>query len=217
MALELLKNQGIDGLRLRTVAAALDTGAASLYAYVDDASALQALVLDRALGAVNVRGVKGGWRACVRSLLGSYVKVLADTPGLGQLALNTIAVGPNMLRIYESLLRLFQEGDIDRGRAAWAVDLVLLYCTAIAAEHGNGLNPGDPEGPLVPALRGASEDDFPLIHASCDELLAGTGEERVSWCIDVMLNGVLQTARPKPSAHACSLSPRSAKRTKRTR
>jgi hypothetical protein len=94
---------------------------------------------------------------------------------------------------------------------------VLLYCTAIAAEHGNGLNPGDPEGPLVPALRGASEKDFPLIHASRDELIAGTAEERVSWCIDVMLNGVLQTARPTPSAHGRSLSPRSMKRTKRSR
>ncbi len=91
---------------------------------------------------------------------------------------------------------------MDRGRAAWAVDLVLLYCTAIAAEHGNGLNPGHPEGPLVPAIRGAREEDFPMIHASREELLAGTGDERVSWCIDVMLNGVLTTARPTPPAHA---------------
>lgn len=211
-ALELLKRDGVEGMGLRKVAAALDTGAASLYAYVDDSNALQALVLDRALGAVNLRATKGGWRENVRALLGSYVKVLSGTPGLGQLALSTIAVGPNALRIYESLLRWFHEGEMDRGRAAWAVDLVLLYCTAIAAEHGNGLNPGHPEGPLVPAIRGAREEDFPMIHASREELLAGTGDERVSWCIDVMLNGVLTTARP-----AGAPGPRTTKRTKRAR
>jgi AcrR family transcriptional regulator len=216
-ALELLKRDGVEGMRLRKVAAALDTGAASLYAYVDDSNALRALVLDRALGAVNIRGTKEGWRESVRALLSSYVKVLSDTPGLGQLALNTIAVGPNALRIFESLLRFFHEGEMDRGRAAWAVDLVLLYCTAIAAEHGNGVNPGHPEGPLVPALRGAPEEDFPMIHASREELVAGTGEERVSWCIDVMLNGVLMTARPPPSKDSRELGPRAGTRKKRAR
>ncbi|AKV04328.1 Transcriptional regulator, TetR family [Labilithrix luteola] len=153
----------------------------------------------------------------MRSLLGSYVKVLSDTPGLGQLALNTIAVGPNTLRIYESLLRLFQEGEMERGRAAWAADLLLLYCTAIGAEHGNGLNPGHREGPLVPAIRGARQEDFPMIHASRDELLAGTGDERIRWCIDVMLNGVLMTARPTPSARDDARGSGAAKRTKRGR
>jgi len=48
-ALDLLTQEGLDGLSLRKVAAALDTGAASLYAYVEDLQELHALLLDRAL------------------------------------------------------------------------------------------------------------------------------------------------------------------------
>ncbi|AKV04327.1 Transcriptional regulator, TetR family [Labilithrix luteola] len=67
-ALELLKRDGVEGMGLRKVAAALDTGAASLYAYVDDSNALQALVLDRALGRSTSVGPRaGGERTCARS------------------------------------------------------------------------------------------------------------------------------------------------------
>jgi AcrR family transcriptional regulator len=43
-------------MSLRKIAKALDTGPASLYAYVNDLTELQALVLDRALEAVKVDG-----------------------------------------------------------------------------------------------------------------------------------------------------------------
>ena len=65
-----------------------------------------------------------------------------------------------------------------------------------------GLNPGAPEGPLVPAIAAVSERDYPFIHASRTELVSGTGDERFCWSIDVLVNGILQTprgiARPTP-------------------
>ncbi len=48
-ALVLLGRNGLDGMSLRAVAAALETGPASLYAYLDGLDSLRALVLDRAL------------------------------------------------------------------------------------------------------------------------------------------------------------------------
>src|SRR5580693_4828249 len=72
-ALGLLTREGLEGMSLRKVAAALDTGPASLYAYVDDLQSLQALVLDRALAAVDIRGAKRrGWRERLKSVLESY-------------------------------------------------------------------------------------------------------------------------------------------------
>jgi AcrR family transcriptional regulator len=215
-ALALLKREGLGGMQMRKVAAALETGPASLYAYVDDANALQALVLDRALGDVDVTGGNGSWRQRVRTLLASYLAVLSGTPGLGQLALATIAVGPNALRLYESLLGLLLKGGIHLERASFAVDMLLLYCTALAAERGNGVDPDDPEGPLVRAIMGASPSSFPLIHESREVLLSGTGEERVSWGLDVLINGILQTARPEARARrAPAAGPRKTRKTER--
>src|SRR6185369_12030599 len=95
------------GMSLRKVAAALDTGPASLYAYVNDLDELHALVLDRALAKVKVAGDKGaGWRERLLRVLGSYARVLSASPGLAQLAFGTMAVGPNALRITEAVLAL---------------------------------------------------------------------------------------------------------------
>ena len=197
-ALRQLTREGLEGMSLRKVAAALETGPASLYAYVDDLQALQALVLDRALAAVDVSGGRRrGWRERVKAVLDSYVRVLIESRGLAQLAMSPIAVGPHALRIIETLLGLLEEGGLERTTSAWAVDLLMLYVTAIAAEQSNGHNPSDPEGPIARAIVGAPAQEYPRLHAASEELLAGDGEARFSWAIDVLITGVLQCAAPK--------------------
>jgi len=197
-ALAQLTREGLEGMSLRKVAAALETGPASLYAYVDDLQALQALVLDRALAAVDVSGGRRrGWRERVKAVLDSYVRVLLASPGLAQLAMSPIAVGPRALRILETLLGLLEEGGLTQTSAAWAVDLLMLYGTAIGVEQSNGHNPSDPESPSARALSGAPAEEYPRLHAAAEELLAGDGEARFSWAIDVLITGVLQSPAPK--------------------
>jgi AcrR family transcriptional regulator len=199
-ALRQLERDGLAGMSLRKVATALKTGPASLYAYVDDLQELQALVLDRALGSVDARGGRrADWRANLESLLRSYLKVLFASPGLAQLALGTIAVGPNALRITERFLALLEEAGADRRTAAWAADLFLLYATAIAAEHAGRdakHDPANPQGAVARAVRGISAAQYPHLHAAREEILSGGGEQRVAWAIDVLLKGILSAARP---------------------
>lgn len=203
-ALRQLKRDGLAGMSLRKVATALKTGPASLYAYVDDLQELQALVLDGALADVRARTPKGAdWRANIESLLRSYLEVLFATPGLAQLALGTIAIGPNALRITERFLGLLSEAGADRRTAAWAADLFLLYATAIAAEHGGRdakHDPANPQGAVARAVRGVSAGAYPHIHAAREEILAGGGGERVAWAIDVLLKGILSASVVPPAA-----------------
>ena len=197
-ALRQLRRDGLPGMSLRKVATALKTGPASLYAYVDDLQELQALVLDRALGGVDTRGAKrGAWRSNLERLVASYLEVLFASPGLAQLALSAIAVGPNALRITERFLGLLEEAGVDRRTAAWAVDLFLLYATAIAAEHGGREakhDPANPKGAVARAVRGVSAGDYPHIHAAREEILSGGGGQRVAWAIDVLLKGILSSS-----------------------
>jgi AcrR family transcriptional regulator len=205
VALDLLTREGLEGMSLRKVAAALETGPASLYAYVDDLRELQTLVFDRALADVTIpREPLRDWRSRLASLLESYITILARSSGLAQLAMNTIAAGPNALRIIEALLCLLDEAGVDQSTAAWAADLLSLYATAIAAEQSHRKENGDPLGPLVRMLGSVSQPEFPRIHASREQLVSGQGLERFDWAIEVLLKGVLQTPR---QSHDGSVSP----------
>lgn len=201
-ALRQLTTNGLDGMSLRKVAAALDTGPASLYAYVEDLQELHALVLDRALAKVSFRdGANGGWREQLHGVLKSYARVLSGSPGLAQLAFGTIAVGPNALRITEKLLTLLEEGGVDLPTGAWAIDLLMLYVTAIVAERGKGVDPMAPEGSVKHAIATLSARNYPRLAAAREELLSGTPEERFTWAVDVLLQGILQSRRlPRPTS-----------------
>jgi AcrR family transcriptional regulator len=223
-ALRLVTQDGAEGMSLRKVAAALDTGPASLYAYVDDLRSLQALVLDRALADVDISGGKRrGWRERLKSVLESYARVLLESPGLAHLALGAIAVGPHALGILDTLLGLLEEGGVDRPTAAWAVDLLTLYVTAIAAEHGERPSPSETLGPVAYAIARAPADKYPHVHQASAELVSGEGKERFSWAIDVILSGLLERPRPRAKPRAVQAedkaraAPKKVRRAPRTR
>lgn len=190
-ALRQVRADGVAGMSLRKVAAALDTGPASLYAYIDDLNELRTLVLDRALA--DVAGVETGgtWEDRLEGLLWSYMSVLSSSPGLAQLAFGSIAVGPNALRVAEAILALLAEGGVEPAAAAWAVDLLSRYVTAVAAEQAGGRNPVAPDGPVAQALERTSEEDYPRIHAVRNQLLTGSGEQRFKWAVGVLIRGIV--------------------------
>jgi AcrR family transcriptional regulator len=209
-ALHLLAKEGLEGMSLRKVAIALDTGPASLYAYVDDLQSLQALVLDRALAAVELpSGKRRGWREGVKSILESYARVLFQSRGLAQLALNAVAMGPQALRILDAILGLLAEGGLDRATASWAADLLVLYVTAIAAEQTERPSPTESVGSIAQAVARASAGEYPHVHAAREELVSGEGEERFAWAIEVLLTGILQ----RPVRRASAKRPPSKKKT----
>ncbi len=201
-ALAQLTRDGLDSMSLRKVATALETGPASLYVYVSDLDELQALVFDRALARLAVRGAKQkDWRERVKKLLESYHRVLVSSPGLAQLAFRRAAVGPNALRLADALLGELAGAGIDRRTAAWAIDLLFLYVTALAAEEGQRANdsehdPSNPDGAVVRAIKGVSAKEYPHIHAAREEMISGAGQ-RMSWAIDSILSGVAPASRAK--------------------
>jgi AcrR family transcriptional regulator len=192
-ALELLARDGLSGMSLRSVAKALDTGPASLYVYVADLQALHALVLDRALAGVSLRVARDKpWRERLEAVLASYYRVLFRHRGLAQLAMSTIAAGPNALRLIETLLGILDDGEIDEARAAWAVDLLMLYVTSIAFEQSQRAVDGDPLANVARAIGQVSASEHPRVHRARNALLSGEGSARFSWALHVLLEGILR-------------------------
>jgi AcrR family transcriptional regulator len=195
-ALRQLTSEDDGSMSLRKIAKALDTGPASLYAYVNDMSELQALVLDRALEAVKVGETEGSWRDRLEELLRSYTEVLMSSPAVALMAFRTTAVGPNALRIAEALLELLAEAGVDQANAAWAIDMLTMFVTAVAAEHAHGSDAGAPDGPVVQAINRAPANEYPRIHAARNDIMSGNGEERFAWSVDVLIRGILSRAQP---------------------
>jgi AcrR family transcriptional regulator len=190
-ALGILERDGLSGLSLRRVATALDTGAASLYVYLANLNELHAVMLDQALAAVEAPPARGlSWRERIKALLIEYLRVLHARPGLAQLALSTIATGPNSLRIWEQLLRLLKEGGVEDLRAAWGVDLLILYVTSIAAEQSVRRQNDQDLNDVKSALSAVSGQAFPLVFAFKELLLSGDGEQRSEWALDVIIHGI---------------------------
>lgn len=192
-SLRLLTEKGPQALTLRKIAAELDTAAASLYVYVDNLEELNAIVLDKALERVDIPENGGDWRENVSGMLWSFFVVLYETPGLGTLAMNTIALGPNALRFYDRLLASLLAGGVSKTNAAWAVDMLPKHMAAIAAEQDARKDRSDPLGPITDAIQKAPREEYPTVFALRDEIVNPDGRKRVQWAIEVLINGVLAT------------------------
>jgi len=196
-ALDILQQDGLAGLSLRRVATALETGAASLYVYIANLDDLHALMLDQALAAVQwPDDAEQPWRQRLKAGLLSYLHVLHARPGLAQVAMSTIACGPHFLRICEILLGLLRQGGVNELKAAWGVDLLILYVTAIAAEQSLRAGSDQALARVRDALAAVSALDYPLIFAAQAALLGGSGEERGNWALDVLIDGIVAGRAP---------------------
>jgi hypothetical protein len=156
-------------------------------------------MLEELLGSLDLRRGREPWRAHLVELLVSYTSLLYRQPVLARTALFTWPSGPNYKNLVEALLALLAEGEVETGRAAWGVDLLLQRATATAAEHATRDESPDADADdsaLADAIRDASPDTYPHIAAAAGELMAG-GAERLAWSFEVLINGLVSTPRPR--------------------
>ena len=205
--MDLLIAEGLDGVSMRRVAQALDTGPASLYVYVRNRDDLVALLLDRIAGEITlpVLGPATDWREELINLLLSAIKELGRYPGIAATMFAGVPTGPNALALTEAMLALLAQGGLSRQARAWAVDVLALYATAAATEETlhaaqgrselrqNDVNPG-----VRDVFAGVPADRYPNLADLHQELTYGSAEQRTRWGLNVLINGVLATD-PAPS------------------
>ena len=120
---------------MRRVAAALDTGAASLYVYVSGRDGLLQAMLDRVTATIELEAPDPSrWRAQLHSLLQRMHRALVAHPGIAALTLEDPPTTEVVLRLTENLLGILLAGGLDPQDAAWACDIFVLLVTAIASE-----------------------------------------------------------------------------------
>jgi len=206
-AVELMRAEGLQKVTMRRLAQELDTGPASLYVYVRNTAELHAAVLDELLGTVESPSFDAGgdWRERLELVLSSYMRMLFDHPSLAQSALVARPSGKHYMNLIETLLALLDEGGVPPAQAAWGVDLLLLCATATAAEHDvqdRAAEAQDDWDAVTRAVHNASPETHPHIAAQADALLSGAPQARMSWGIQMLINGILHTPTPSPTEGA---------------
>ncbi|ROQ81769.1 TetR family transcriptional regulator [Streptomyces sp. CEV 2-1] len=199
-AVGIMRSEGLGKVTMRRLAQELDTGPASLYVYVANTAELHAAILDELLGTLHVAD-GGDWRERLEGLLTSYTDTLFEHPGLARAALMIRPSGTHYIRLVESLLALLDEGGVPPGQAAWGVDVLLQYATATAAEQATRDQSAHTRAEwdsLTGALRGTSGRTHPHIAGLAAQLVSGTAEQRMSWGIATLINGIRDT--PVPAA-----------------
>jgi AcrR family transcriptional regulator len=203
-ALAILRDEGLHKVTMRRIAAALDTGPASLYVYVHNTGDLHAQILDALLGPVVAAAPGAGtWRDRLKALLTSYQDVLVHHREIARMAMSTQPSGPNYMALAEAILGLLSEGGVSDRAAAWGLDLLLLYPTAIAVEHSAptpAAQKADELSALAMNIATADAVRYPQIVRLGDQLMSGDGPARTDWALDVLLDGILTAGTRTPTA-----------------
>ena len=211
--LEICRAEGLDAVTMRRVAAALDTGAASLYVYVRNRDDLVDAMVDRAFGEVApVTPDPQRWREQLFEMLNRFRAVLEAHPGMATMLVGVPTAGrddpaggpidDSGFAGMENLLALLRAGGIDRQGAAWACDILMLIVAATATEtdirRAAGYVTREDFAGAVAHLRaifsGLPVQRFPLIVAHADELVAGDGDDRFRFAIETFLDGLVARA-----------------------
>ncbi|WP_168207490.1 TetR/AcrR family transcriptional regulator [Microlunatus elymi] len=136
-ALELLSTDGLDAVTMRKVAQRLDTGAASLYAYVRDKAELHELMLDEVMRELEVPEPDPEcWQQQLKQVGLQVTRLMASRPGIARIALETlIPTTPHTLDKMDQMLALLLAGGLSADDAVVGADILSLYVAAGAYEQ----------------------------------------------------------------------------------
>jgi AcrR family transcriptional regulator len=202
-ALAILQSDGLEAVTMRRVAAALDTGAASLYVYVPGREGLLQAMLDRVTATIELEAPgPSHWRAQLHSLLQRMYQALVAHPGIAAMTLVDPPTTEAVLRLTENLLGILLAGGLDPQDAAWVCDIFVTLVMAAAREddvrrprdHSDDHDRHEQVDEIYKTFAGLPPDRFPLLPAHAAQMVAGDSDQRFRFAIDVVLDGVVARA-----------------------
>ena len=198
-ALEVVATQGYDALTMRSVAAVLDTGPASLYAHVVNKADIDELIVGRLCAQLVLpEPDPATWRAQILDVCAQIRDQYLAYPGVSRAALAMAATNLDVLRVNESMLAILLAGGIAPQTAAWAIDALFLYVGAYTLEISlvaQRRSQQDDEwvvshDELLSRFEALPADRFPHIRRYAAELISGTGHERFDFTLGLIVDNL---------------------------
>ncbi|GGR82999.1 TetR family transcriptional regulator [Streptomyces aureoverticillatus] len=136
-AIALLDSDGIEALSMRKLGTRLNAGATSLYTHVSNKDELIELVVDRIYGEIEVPrpASREEWRAAAVECGNNVRAAILRHPWIASLLgeMGMAYLGPNMMRLSEDMLELFETGGFDLERSDVALKTVWAYVIGMTA------------------------------------------------------------------------------------
>ncbi|MCC9177461.1 TetR/AcrR family transcriptional regulator [Arthrobacter sp. zg-Y750] len=203
-ALEIVAADGFDAMTMRSVAARLDTGPASLYAHVVNKADLDELLIGRLCSRIVLPQPSATqWREQLAGVCTQLRDQYLTYPGISRAALAIDVTNLDVLRVNEGMLAILITAGIDPQVAAWTIDALFLYVGAYAmdiAVADSGSNTDEHRfsthhrKDLIARFEALPEDGFPHIRAHATELTSGTAHERFDFTLGLMLRDLDRSA-----------------------
>lgn len=135
-AIELLDAEGIDALSMRKLGIRLDVAAASMYTHVASKDELVELVVDEIYGEVALPA-SGPWRTAATRFAHDLRSVFLRHPWIGSLLgeAGVAYLGPNVLRLSEAALALFEDAGFSLDDADLAFNTVMAFVVGRATSE----------------------------------------------------------------------------------
>ncbi|SDL83944.1 TetR/AcrR family transcriptional regulator [Nonomuraea jiangxiensis] len=210
-ALELLDTEGIDALSMRRLGTRLNAGATSMYTHVAGKEELLELVVDEVYGEVEPPVAGAGWRVAVTRCAHGMRSAFLRHPWIGSVQgeAGVAYLGPNVLRLSEAVLAVFEEGGFSLEAADQALNVVMAYVIGRSTSEAAWLTKlargGQDEQEWAARLWPAAEQavrDYPrlrrLYAAQRGQNLRGARDQEFDDGLACVLDGLATRLKPKP-------------------
>ncbi|HWJ83914.1 MAG TPA: TetR/AcrR family transcriptional regulator [Cellulomonas sp.] len=200
-ALEIVAAQGYDALSMRSVATALGTGPASLYAHVVNKADLDELIIGRLCSQLVLPVPDAAtWREQIVDVCTQLRDRYLAYPGISRAALAIEVTDLDVLRVNEGMLAILLAGGIPPQTAAWTIDALFLYVGAYTMETAAASRGHDEQDwrfdseardEVVRRFQALPADRFPQTRRHAAELTSGTGHERFDFTLGLIVGNLV--------------------------
>jgi AcrR family transcriptional regulator len=205
VAIEQMREHGYDAVTMRSIARALDTGPASLYAHVANRAELDQLVVGRVCSQWQIPDPDPErWDDQLREGLVELLELYRANPGVARCTMGMIPLDPGALMVSERWIALLKAGGVSDQHVAWFIDMCSLYVAAVAMEEDMWRLPDAPPHPgqdaqdtqdaVVGNVRAVfaqlPEEHFPLLRALAGTMTTGTADDRFRFGVELIVSGL---------------------------
>jgi TetR/AcrR family tetracycline transcriptional repressor len=202
-AIEILDAEGLDGLSMRRLADALDTGAASLYWHVGSKDGLLDLIFDEVIGEqVAPEPDPERWQEQLKDLARDMRATILRHRDIVRISIGRIPMGPNALAYSERVLAILRAGGVPDQLAVLGFHLLTSVVNGFTMdETGEGGEPPADQPPIDEIAKAARDyiaalpaDRFPNMVAVAGYYAVSDAEVRFELLLDLFVDGLAKRA-----------------------
>ncbi|WP_214409184.1 TetR/AcrR family transcriptional regulator [Sphaerisporangium fuscum] len=203
VARELLRDEGVERLSMRRLAARLGVDVSSLYWHVRNKDALLDLLADDLMAGARPPDPGLPWREQLEAVALEFRRLLLAHRDAAKIVAGRWVTGPNTLRAMERLVTPLLAAGFEGREAAQVGFLLSSYVTGFVLQELSPMNAAEargaaPEEVLAQAnreLKALPAEEFPSLLLVADDLTARTMEERFRLGLDLTLSGLEERRR----------------------